>query len=173
MAAHDSGGLGTELLAGALAGAAAVWVMDRVDWFTYRHGIDTEETRRQTEAARPGGMDPAHVAAAKGARLLGLRPPEPMQENPAGLAVHYAIGIAPAMLYAAVRREAPVVAAGHGTLLGLAMSLLEDELANPLLGLSAPQHRYPWTAHARGLIAHLVYGAVTETVCRVLMPRRR
>ena len=64
---------GEALPLGALAGAAAVWVMDRVDWFNYRHAIDTPETRRRTGAVRPGGMDPAHVAAAEGARLLGLR----------------------------------------------------------------------------------------------------
>src|SRR3954467_14173544 len=55
-----------DLLAGALAGAAAVWVMDRVDWFNYRRGLDDERTRRQTRRARPRGMDPAHALAATG-----------------------------------------------------------------------------------------------------------
>ena len=31
-----------DALVGALAGAAAVWVMDRVDWFNYRRGLDDE-----------------------------------------------------------------------------------------------------------------------------------
>jgi hypothetical protein len=55
---------------GAVAGAAAVWVMDRVDWFNFLHVVDPE-ARRQTQAVRPGGMDPAHVAADKLAQAVG------------------------------------------------------------------------------------------------------
>lgn len=46
--------------------------------------------------------------------------------------------------------------------------LIEDEIANPLLGSAAPPGRYPWTAHARGLVAHLVYGLVTDAVLSLL-----
>jgi hypothetical protein len=149
--------------------------MDRVDWFNYRHGLDTEATRRRTEAARPeGGLDPGHVVAARAARALGLPQPRPPEQNAAGLAVHYAIGMAPASLYAALRGRAPALTAGHGALFGLGLFLLQDELANAALGLSGPPRRYPWTAHARGLIAHLVYGVVLETACRAMgLPRRR
>src|SRR3954452_9392795 len=60
-----------DLLAGALAGAAAVWVMDLVHWFNYRRGLANERTRRQTRRARPRGMDPAHVLAAQATEAAG------------------------------------------------------------------------------------------------------
>lgn len=34
--------------------------------------------------------------------------------------------------------------------------------------LAADPRRYPWQAHARGLVAHLVYGLVTDTALSVL-----
>ena len=54
---------------GAVAGAAAVWVMDRVDWFNFLH--EGPQARRRTQAVRPGGMDPAHLAANKLAGAMG------------------------------------------------------------------------------------------------------
>lgn len=54
-------------VAGAAAGAIAVWAMDRLDWFAYNH--EPEEARQRTIAVRPDGNDPAHVIANK---LVGL-----------------------------------------------------------------------------------------------------
>ncbi|MBL0407860.1 DUF1440 domain-containing protein [Microvirga aerilata] len=160
-----------DLLKGAVAGAVGVWVMDRVDWFMYERGLDTQETRCQTEAARPGGMDPAHVMAKMGADAVGVRPSSP-KENPAGLTVHYSLGIMPGMLYGGMRERVNYVGAGRGLGYGFALFVIEDEIANPLLGTAAPPGRYPWTAHARGLIAHLVYGFVTDAVFSVLSGTR-
>ena len=42
-----------DLLKGAIAGAAGVWVMDRVDWFMFRH--EDPAARRRTRRVRPGG----------------------------------------------------------------------------------------------------------------------
>jgi hypothetical protein len=39
-----------------------------------------------------------------------------------------------------------------------AMSLLVDEAANALLGLTPPPGQFPLAAHLRGFAAHLVYG---------------
>lgn len=39
---------------------------------------------------------------------------------------------------------------------------------NILSGFGAKPQAYPWQAHARGLIAHLVYGAVLEGTLRAL-----
>jgi hypothetical protein len=47
----------------ALAGMIAVWVMDRFDWFVFRH--ESARTRQGTESVCPGSMDPAHALAAK------------------------------------------------------------------------------------------------------------
>lgn len=170
----DGGGVAADMLRGALAGAAGVWVMDRVDWFLY--GQEGARTRRRTEAARPGGRDPAHVMAGMAAQAVEAEIASPKQ-NPAGLAVHYSLGILPGALYGALRDRVRYLSAGRGSLFGLGLFVAEDELANPLLGTAAPPGRYPWQAHARGLVAHLVYGLATDLAFSALggsrRPRRR
>lgn len=165
---RGDGLLGT-LLKGAVAGAVAVWALDRVDWAMW--DAESSETRERTRAARrrvdPRGLDPAHVAANRIARAFGteLRPPQP---HPLGIALHYSFGMVPTVAYAALRHRYPAVAAGGGTGFGLASVLIEDEGMNPLLGLAAGPQAYPWQDHARSVVAHLVVGAVAEGMLRVL-----
>ncbi len=45
---------------------------------------------------------------------------------------------------------------------------MNDEVLAPALGLASGAARYPWQAHARGLVGHLVLGAATDTVLDVL-----
>lgn len=151
---------------GALAGAAGVWVMDRLDWFNYRHGLDDAQSRAQTRRARPRGMDPAHLLAARVAESAGVAL-SPRQHDRAGLAVHYAIGIVPGALYGALRGRVPHLDAGRGSAFGLGLFLLQDELLNTAAGLAGPPQDYPWQAHVRGLVAHLAYGLVTDALCRL------
>ena len=161
----DGSSVLTDAVIGAVAGAAAVWVMDRVDWFNFLHVVPPE-ARRRTQAVRPGGMDPAHVAADKIATAAGYEL-EPKGNNPVGQAVHYSVGIAPAVLYSVLRRRAPAVTAGRGALFGVGFFLIEDEGMNALTGLSAPQGEYPWQAHARGLAAHVVYGLALDAALNI------
>lgn len=165
--------LGVDMLKGAVAGAIGVWAMDRVDWYMYLRLLDTPESRRRTESVRPHGMDPAHAMAHQGARALELTPAAPWRDNPAGLAVHYSLGIGPGALYGGRRGRVPYVDAASGLLYGLGLFIVEDEIANPLMRFAAPPQHYPWQAHVRGLVAHLVYGAVTELVMQALTPPRR
>ena len=161
--ADDS--VAADLLKGAIAGAIGVWVMDRVDWFMFRH--EDPAARRRTRDVRPGGRDPAHVIAGEAARLMGVELSSPRQ-NPAGLGVHYSLGIMPGALYGTLRDRVPGLGAGRGLLYGLGMFVVEDELINPALGVAAGPRRYPWQAHARGLVAHLVLGFVTDGVLDIL-----
>lgn len=161
-ARRDSSPLADAIL-GALAGTAAVWVMDRVDWFNFLH--EDPDARRQTKAVRPGGMDPGHVVADKVASAVGVEL-EPKDQNPAGVSVHYSFGVLPAALYGVMRHKAPGLTAGHGTLFGIGMFLLHDEGLNTITGLAAKPQDYPWQAHARGFVAHLVYGVVLESALR-------
>ncbi|QIB50304.1 DUF1440 domain-containing protein [Pseudomonas sp. OIL-1] len=144
-------------VAGAAAGALAVWVMDRVDWFAYNR--ESEQARQRTIAARPGGMDPGHVLASKVAGAVGK---EITQPHPAGISAHYVFGMAPAAVYGALYDSVPALSAGKGTLFGLGMFLMHDEGLNALSGLSGKPQAYPWQAHARGFLAHLVYGVVLD-----------
>lgn len=150
-----------DLLIGAVAGAAAVWVMDRVDWFNFRH-VDSQ-ARARTESVRPGGMDPAHVMVANVADAAGMEL-SPEKHHALGQLVHYSLGTAPGALYGALRGRYPAISKGRGLLFGFGLFLIQDEGMNALLGLSAKPKAYPWQAHARGLVAHLVYGLATDTI---------
>ena len=161
--------LPTDLLMGAVAGAAAIWAMNRLDWFLV--GQEPEHVRRQTREARPGGLDPVHLVADKAARALGTRP-SPAQPHPAGIAIYYGFGVLMGAAYAALRRRLDWVGAGRGVLFGLAMFLLKDEGLNTLLGTGGPPGRYPWQAHARGAAAHATFGLAADTVLR-LLPKPR
>ncbi|MBM6582838.1 hypothetical protein ILT44_21770 [Microvirga sp. BT689] len=164
---HSSADIVLDALAGAAAGVAAVWVMDRIDWFNFRRGLDNRRTRQQTQQARPGGMDPAQVLAAETADQAGLVLTR-RQRDTAGLIVHYGLGMVPGALYGALRGRVAYLDAGRGSLFGLGMFLIKDEGMNAALGLSGRPQDYPWTAHARGLVAHLAYGLVTDALCRIV-----
>lgn len=158
-------------LKGAVAGAIGVWVMDRIDWFMYNR--EDSDTRRQTIAARPRGLDPAHVAVNRIAEKMGTRL-SPEQPHPAGVAMHYSLGVGPGALYGALRNRFPALGSGRGSVYGLGLFLMQDEALNAVSGLSGPPRKYPWQAHARGLIAHVVYGMVVDAVLRAAdnMPRQ-
>lgn len=155
----------TDLAKGALAGALGVWALDRITWSMWNRE-DPKALAREA-AARPLGLDPAHVVAHRLGRLAGRRM-QPKQPSAPGLAVHYSLGIVPGALYGALRNRSRSISAGGGVLFGLGLFLLQDELVNRVLGLSGPAKRYPWQAHARGLIGHAVYGVTTDGVLRLL-----
>jgi hypothetical protein len=160
-------------LKGAIAGAIGVWVMDRVDWFNFEH--EDPAARRQTERVRPDGLDPSHVAASKVAEATGTQL-SAAQHNAAGMGIHYALGIGPGALYGALRERLPVSTPAqdyiYGAGMGLTLFLVQDEGLNAAMGLSADQRKYPWQAHARGLVAHLVLGVVTNAVLNLLKAPR-
>jgi Protein of unknown function (DUF1440) len=79
---------------------------------------------------------------------------------------HYLFGAAMGAAYGAYaqRREARGSGAGFGTTVWLAA----DEVAMPLLGLSDSTARRPLEMHLQSLVAHLVFGTVTEMTRRSL-----
>lgn len=149
------------VLMGAVAGAVGVWALDRVDWFMWNR--ESEETRRRTIAARPGGEPPAQalvtrIEDASGAHLSDER------HELASQAIHYSIGIGPAIGYALIRDKLPGGGIARGAAYGAAMFVAQDEVMNTATGLGGKPGQYPWTAHARGIVAHTVYGVATELV---------
>lgn len=153
-----------DILVGAFAGVIGVWAMDQVDWYIYDR--EDPQARERTQSIRPHGMDPAHNIVGAFAEMVGMDRPE--QPNPAGVAVHYALGIGPGALYGAYRDRVPGLGAGRGLLYGFGLFVAQDEIINAATGFSADLRKYPWQAHARGLIAHLVLGVVTDTVFDLL-----
>ena len=154
------------LVRGAIAGAAGVWALHEVD--KYLAGRESFATRRDTLAARPGGLDPAHVVVDRATKAMGVELAHP-EHNNAGLAVKYVMGIVPAALLGALRdRLGHWTVAGRGFAFGVTTWAVEDEWGNTKAGLAGPASQYPWQAHGRGFIGHVVYGLTVDAVLRVL-----
>ena len=103
--------------------------------------------------------------------------PLPARYKPAaGSLVHYAFGGTVGAIYGAAAARDRAVARGAGLPFGIAVWVVADELGMPLAGLAKPPTAYPLKDHASAFAAHLVYGATTEAVRRVVLaalaPRR-
>jgi hypothetical protein len=160
----DQVGTAGKALIGAAAGAVGTWALDRADWRMWN--AESAETRERTRSVRPNREPPAEVLAGTIEKTLGLDA-SPEQHELAGKVIHYGIGIAPAVAYALFRDRLPGSGPARGALYGVGLFLAQDEGLNTLTGLGANPQRYPWQAHARGLIAHTIYGVVTELALNV------
>lgn len=94
--------------------------------------------------------------------------PDRVMKQKLGQAVHWGYGILMGGVYGALRSEAetPDLAAGLGY--GTALWVLGDELMVPLLGLAEGPTAHSIPDHAKGLGAHLAYGAATATATQAL-----
>lgn len=162
---ESDGSLMADAVKGAVAGAIGVWALDKVTWAMWDR--TDQENLRQEEKARPEGLDPAHVIANRAAEALGTEL-SPKQPHPAGVAVHYGIGVFPGAAYGVLRRNAPALTVGSGTLFGLGLFLMQDEGLNSILGTSGGPTEYPAEAHLRGLVGHLVFGATMHASLKLL-----
>lgn len=160
MGRYTSGGVGRDIVAGAVAGMAAVWLIDKMQ-MTLTH---------PAAAGRPTDIDPAHAVAAKAADKLGADLGDPRRA--AGHTVHYGVGAGIGALYGLLRGMAPSVTTGRGALYGLAAFILADEVGAPALGLAKSPLEYPAAAHARGALAHTVFGVATDLGTRLIAPWR-
>jgi uncharacterized membrane protein YagU involved in acid resistance len=157
--------LAADLIKGAVAGAVGVWAMDQVGWKMYLN--EDPKAFKQEKEAQVEGKYSAHVMVGKLANAAGTDPSDEQQYR-AGKAAHYMLGMMPGAAYSVLRKRVDGVGAGRGLLYGLGVFVLEDELVNPLLGFASGPSAYPWQAHARGLVTHLVLGLVTHTALDVL-----
>jgi hypothetical protein len=159
----------TDVVAGAIAGALGVWVMDQVGWWMYC--AESEETRQREKRARAevGGseMGPASVATQKINRNLDLNLTEQQQDILSSV-IHYGLGVLPGALYGSLRPQRNRIGNSRGLLYGLVLFLLNDELMSVQLGLAAKPSQYPWQAHARGLVTHVALGVATDQAFRLL-----
>jgi Protein of unknown function (DUF1440) len=166
MGRRDRSTVGRDLIKGAVAGAAATWVMGKVT--TYLYEREDPSARRAEDEAR--GQRTAYEAAAeKSARLLG-KSLDSQQRQRLGSAIHWALGIGTGAVYAVLRRRFDRVGRLGGTGFGTAFWALVDEGLVSLVGLTPAPRRFPWQTHGRGLAGHLTFGTVTEATLRALEP---
>ncbi|MGI4952080.1 MAG: hypothetical protein ACRYGM_09765 [Janthinobacterium lividum] len=169
MGRYTAGGVGRDILVGAAAGVAAMWVADKLDRAIYRAG--SPDSIRKSEAARPGGLDPAHVLAKRAADAAGVELEDP-KANYGGRSIHFGAAAAIGAAYGLLRGLAPGVSAGRGALFGVALFILKDEIGHTALGTAGNPLKYPLRDHGRGAATHALFGVVTDTVLRVVSPWR-
>lgn len=153
-----------KIVKGAVAGAAATWVMSAVSQFLYERE-DPEAVEAEREAR--GGESAYATAAGRAGQLVGLRP-DPEQRRNAGAALHWGLGVGGGVAYALFRPLLPGVGAGRGLSFGGAFFALVDEYALPALDVAPGFAAFPWETHARGLASHLAYGVTAEAVLQAL-----
>ena len=157
MGRYTTGGVGRDVLAGAIAGGAAVWLINKMDWSLTHSG--------RAQAA----SNTAHAAASKAADAAGVRINE-TQQRVAGRTVHYGVGIGVGALYGLLRGMAPSVTTGRGSLFGVAAFVLGDEIGAPALGLTKGPFNYAARDHAKSALSHVVFGVLTDLGTRLISP---
>lgn len=155
---------GKDLLKGAMAGAVATWIMDRVTTYLYQH--ENAVSRLIEDRARDG-RSAYEVAAEKAGRLLGHELTQEERRR-VGLAIHWALGITAGAIYGAFGRRIPAFRGAGGAKFGTAFWAAVDEGLVSLLRLTPPPKEFPWETHARGLAGHVAYGIVADRTLRVL-----
>jgi hypothetical protein len=161
---RSSGGVVDDAIRGALAGAAATWVMGQVTTYLYEN--ESRRVREAEDEAR-GGKTAYAVAAEKAAAMVDRDLSEEERER-AGSAIHWALGAGAGAAYGVLRGRVPAADLGNGLLFGGAFWAIMDEGANSALGLTPGPGEFPWQTHARGLAGHLVFGVAADAVLRVL-----
>lgn len=164
MAKRYDSPIGLDLVKGAVAGAVATFVMDRLTQVLHDH--EDPAARRQEKRAR-GRRTVPQEAAHRAARASGRRLTR-SETRVAGTVLHWVTGVGAGAAYGALRHRFPQITRAGGTAFGAGFFVLVDETVPPLLGLSAPPQDFPWQAHVRGLSGHVVFGAVTEGVLELL-----
>jgi len=85
-----------------------------------------------------------------------------------GPIVHYSFGAVMGGIYGALAEGLPQATTGFGTAFGAALFTGADLVAVPVLNLSGSPADAPVSSLATPFAAHLVYGATTETVRRLV-----
>jgi putative membrane protein len=165
------------LIAGAVGGLVASWVMNvfmENVGANLQDAAQTEEER--AEAAWQQAMrndEPREDATMKTADAVvevvtGGRHLTWEEKKIGGPIVHYAFGTIMGGLYGAAAESSRIVRSGNGTLFGAALFTGADMIAVPALGLSSSSGEESPSSLATPYAAHLVYGVTTDFVRRLV-----
>lgn len=168
------------VVAGVVGGLVASYVMNRFQRLWTRLAYGEEKARRrpgqggqvkksesQRRPRREGESATETAAARISKKLFGRRLGRDAKKR-YGRLLHYAFGAASGAAYGAAVELAPTAAAGAGLPFGTAVWIAADEVAVPAAGLSRSPSEYPFPVHAQSFFSHLLYGATTDAVRRIL-----
>jgi hypothetical protein len=150
------------VIAGAIGGVAASWIMTRFQ-------ILTAHALCQTEPHEGQGEDATVKTAQKSSSALLDHELSPEEKESAGPVVHYVYGGGIGALYGGLAQKHEATTAGFGSAYGAAAWALGDGIAVPALGLGKKPNETPLSQHLQTLAAHLVYGVTLEGVRRLAL----
>lgn len=189
---HERDDAWKSIVAGAVAGLAASWVMNRYQELQSKavkrikqstqsegerameQGREAALGRQQQQSAgseqhnedqRPSTVKVAEVISIKVARHR-LTERERRIAEPI---VHYAFGTLMGAWYGVLSAVTPLTTAGRGTLYGAAVWLGADEISLAALGVAKNPLEYPLSSHLSALGTHMVYGLSLDTGRRALL----
>ncbi len=159
------------ILAGVAGGLAAAWVMNQ--WSAgpgsaLNKKLMTPEEQEKV-AANSDGED-ATMKAADGLStpVQGGQHLTSEQKEKGGPIVHYTYGALVGGLYGGLAEYSKVVRSGFGTTYGSVLFIGGDLVAVPAFGLAEPLDKFPAASYAGPFTSHLVFGATTEVVRRIV-----
>jgi putative membrane protein len=159
------------ILAGVAGGLAASWVMNEFIAYPGKKlsdALETPEEKKQLAEQSDGEDATMKTADALTALATGGRHLTHEQKESAGPIIHYAFGGLMGGLYGAMAEYSPAVRAGFGTTFGAVLFAGADLFAVPALKLGGSATEYPLSSEATPLAAHLVYGATTELIRKLI-----
>jgi uncharacterized membrane protein YagU involved in acid resistance len=150
-------------VAGLIGGLVASFVMSEFQRLLSALSEEEKKTKKKKED------EPANVKTAEAiSENVFDHKLKKSEKEPAGEAVHYAMGATSGLIYGIASEIAPMTTVGLGLPFGAAVWLVADDVVVPALGLAKPATQYPLSTHAYALSSHLVYGLTTDLVRRAV-----
>src|SRR5215472_12065053 len=159
------------VLAGVAGGLVASWVMNEFGATAGKKLADAVETpaEKRLLERQSDGEDATMKAADKIVETVtGGRHLTHEQREIGGPIVHYSMGAVMGGLYGALAEYSASARAGFGTTFGGLLFATADLFGVPALHLGRWPTEYPASSLANPLASHLVYGATTELVRRIV-----
>ena len=163
------------ILAGVAGGLAAAWVMNQFSagpGEALTQAVQTDDDKQQAAQPRPN-TEPQPDATMKAADAIVSNFTDgkhltPEQQKAGGPVVHYSFGAIMGGVYGGLSEYVPAIRAGFGTVFASVLFTAGDLIAVPAFGLGAPATQQSSSQLVTPFAAHLVYGAATEAVRRVV-----
>ena len=167
------------VLAGAAAGLAAAWVMNQFQagpGQKLQEAVQSDDEKiarrvqqtQQQESDKPSEDATMKTADAIVALVTGGVHLSTEAKQKGGPIVHYAFGAAMGGLYGGLAECSETVTSGMGTAFGTVLFAGADLVAVPAFKLSSPPSEWAPSSLVSPFVAHLVYGATTELLRRLL-----
>jgi uncharacterized membrane protein YagU involved in acid resistance len=159
------------ILAGIAGGLVASWVMNEFSSTLGQklsNAIETPQEQEQLKQQSDGEDATMKTADKIVETVTGGRHLTHEQREIGGPIVHYAMGAISGGIYGALTEYLPIARAGFGTTFGTVLFASADVFGVPAAGLGPWPDQYPLSSLANPLAGHLIYGATTELVRRLV-----